>query len=124
MSTPKPRRSACPVAGALDLVGDRWTLLLVRDMAAGKRRFGEFLQSPEGIPTNILASRLKALEAAGLVERTPYSTRPPRVEYHLTPAGEDLRGIVEVMAHWGIAHVPGTRRGVRLPPRPEATEPT
>src|ERR671916_2191665 len=75
------RRSACPVACALDVVGDRWTLLVIRDLLAGKSRYGDFLASPEKIPTNILADRLKRLEREGLVSRLPYSVRPPRYEY-------------------------------------------
>ena len=59
------RRSPCPIAATLDTLGDRWSLVLIRDMVAGKRRFGEFLDSPEGIKTNILAERLRRLEAAG-----------------------------------------------------------
>jgi DNA-binding HxlR family transcriptional regulator len=106
------RRSPCPVAGALDLIGDRWTLLLIRDMVAGKRRFSDFLASPEQIPTNILASRLKRLERAGLVERTPYSAHPPRTDYHLTPAGQDLVPVVSALTQWGLKHIPGTRVGI------------
>ena len=107
-----PRRSPCPVASTLDLIGDRWTLLLIRDMRAGKRRYGDFLASPERIPTNILASRLKGLERAGLVRRVPYSVHPPRMEYHLTPAGHDLGGVVDALAAWGLEHIPGTRLGL------------
>ena len=83
------RRSQCPVACALDIVGDRWTLLVIRDLLGGKRRYGEFLSSAEKIPTNILArrERLRRLEREGLVSRVPYNTRPLRVEYHLTPEG-------------------------------------
>ncbi|MCC2627743.1 MAG: transcriptional regulator, HxlR family [Thermomicrobiales bacterium] len=81
------RRSLCPVACALDVVGDRWTLLVIRDLLGGKRRYGDFLASAEKIPTNILADRLKRLEREGLIARAPYSTRPPRDEYHLTPEG-------------------------------------
>lgn len=109
-------RSGCPVAAALDLVGDRWTLLLIRDMASGKRRFGEFLASPEGIPTNILANRLKSMERAGLAQRTPYQAHPPRMEYSLTPAGLELVAVVRSMADWGLRHVPNTRRGINIDP--------
>src|SRR3954470_815264 len=84
------RRSACPVACTLDLVGDRWTLLVVRDLLLGKTRFGDFLQSSEGIPTNILTERLKRLEEAGLITTSQYSEHPPRYEYHLTPEGREL----------------------------------
>src|ERR1041384_2590702 len=83
-----PLRSPCPIAGALDLIGDRWTLLVVRDLLLyDKRRFAEFLSSPEGIASNILADRLRRLERGGLVERRQYAARPPREEYHPTARG-------------------------------------
>jgi DNA-binding HxlR family transcriptional regulator len=106
------RRSLCPVACALDVVGDRWTLLVIRDLLGGKRRYGDFLASAEKIPTNILADRLKRLERAGLIARVPYSTRPPRVEYHLTPEGRKLGRTVDALATWGLTHCPGTVRTI------------
>jgi DNA-binding HxlR family transcriptional regulator len=102
-------RSSCPVAGALDLVGDRWTLLVVRDLLRGKRRYGDLAASSERIPTNILADRLRRLEQGGVVERVQYSARPPRYEYHLTPRGEALRPAITSLATWGLQYVPGTR---------------
>src|SRR5215475_1345253 len=88
-------RSTCPVAGTLDLVGDRWTLLVVRDLLFGKTRYGDFLASAERIPTNILAERLRRLEAAGLVEGRPYSEHPRRLAYELTPTGRELARVVD-----------------------------
>jgi DNA-binding HxlR family transcriptional regulator len=102
------RRSFCPVACSLDVIGDRWTLLVVRDLFAGKHRFGNFLTSPEHIPTNILAERLKRLEAAGLIWAEAYSQRPPRFEYHLTDRGRALGPVVDAVATWGLAQYPGT----------------
>jgi len=102
-------RSSCPVAGALDLVGDRWTLLVVRDLLRGKRRYGDLAASSERIPTNILADRLRRLEQGGIVERIQYSQRPPRYEYHLTPRGEALRPAIRSLARWGLQYVPGTQ---------------
>jgi DNA-binding HxlR family transcriptional regulator len=102
-------RSTCPVAGALDLVGDKWTLLVVRDLLRGKRRYGDLAASAEHIPTNILADRLRRLEQAGLVERKPYSERPPRYEYRLTRTGKELAPAVRSLAEWGLRHVAGTR---------------
>jgi DNA-binding HxlR family transcriptional regulator len=102
-------RSRCPVSGVLDLIGDRWSLLVVRDLMRGKRRYSEFLDSPEGIPTNILANRLKRLVEAGMVERRRYSNHPPRVDYILTTKGEDLRPIMRAMVDWGVRHVAGAR---------------
>ncbi|MEE8338375.1 MAG: helix-turn-helix domain-containing protein [Dehalococcoidia bacterium] len=73
-----------PVARSLDIVGDRWTLLLVRDLLLGTNRFGDLLQSLDGISPNLLSTRLKALEAEGIVDRSYYSEHPPRAEYRLT----------------------------------------
>src|SRR5215470_11563691 len=78
------RRSNCPVACSLDVLGDRWTLLVVRDLLLGKSRYGEFLASAEGIPTNLLADRLRRLEQAGLIFSQTYSCHPRRKSYQLT----------------------------------------
>jgi DNA-binding HxlR family transcriptional regulator len=102
-------RSICPVACALDVFGDRWTLLVMRDLFAGHTRFGDFLRSAEHIPTNILADRLKRLQRAGLIEAVPYTTRPVRYHYQLTRAGRDLAPVLRAIGDWGLAHVPGTR---------------
>ncbi len=107
-------RSLCAVANSLDLLGDRWTLLVIRDLFAGKHRFGDFLGSPEHIPTNTLAERLKRLEGAGLLEPRRYQQHPPRFEYHLTPRGRELSPILDAIAIWGLAQFPGTRRPSRL----------
>jgi DNA-binding HxlR family transcriptional regulator len=104
-------RSQCPLASTLDIVGDRWTLLLIRDLLLGKARYGDFLTSDEHIPTNILADRLKRLEREGLISRVPYSQHPLRVEYHLTDQGRALGQAVDALADWGMQHFPGTRRG-------------
>jgi DNA-binding HxlR family transcriptional regulator len=102
-------RSDCPVACTLDLVGDRWTLLIVRDLFKGKHRFSEFLDSGEGIKTNILAERLKRLERARLVERSRYQDHPPRYEYALTETGRSLGPVVKALYAWGSAHPRGAR---------------
>jgi DNA-binding HxlR family transcriptional regulator len=102
-------RSRCPVACTLDLLGDRWTLLVVRDLMRGKRRFAELVASPEGIPTNILANRLKRLVFAGVVSSRRYSLHPLRVEYELTPKGKDLRPVMRAMVEWGVTHAGGRR---------------
>ncbi len=109
-------RSPCPVAGALDLVGDRWTLLILRDLLTGKTRYSQFLASPEGISTNLLADRLQRMEAAGLVTAVPYSQHPVRMDYHLTSAGRALRRVVDALASWGLAHLPGTSQQVVFEP--------
>jgi DNA-binding HxlR family transcriptional regulator len=105
----RSKRSLCPVACSLDLIGGRWTLLVIRDLFAGKRRYGEFLGSAERIPTNILADRLKRLESAGLVTSAAYSQHPPRYEYQLTERGRTLAPVLDAMAAWGVAQFPGTR---------------
>jgi DNA-binding HxlR family transcriptional regulator len=106
-----PRRSRCPVACTLDVLGDRWTLLVVRDLVRGKRRFAELVESPERIPTNILTDRLKRLVGLRVVESRRYSDHPPRVEYQLTAKGEDLRPVLRAMVEWGVRHAGG-----RMPP--------
>src|SRR5688572_29828570 len=77
-------RSVCPIANTLDLVGDKWSLLVVRDLLHGKRTYGELLDSPEGIPTNMLADRLRRLEDAGLIASSAYQQHPIRYAYTLT----------------------------------------
>jgi DNA-binding HxlR family transcriptional regulator len=104
------RRSPCPIACSLDLIGDRWTLLVIRDMIfLGKQRFEEFLESPEGISTNILANRLKSLEEMGLIGKQPYSNHPRRMNYYLTERGKSLRPVLKSMIIWGLKHIPDTR---------------
>jgi DNA-binding HxlR family transcriptional regulator len=104
------RRSHCPIACTLDLIGDRWTLLIIRDMLFfGKQRFEEFLESPEGISTNILTSRLKSLEQLGLIEKQPYSNHSRRMNYQLTEQGQSLRPVLKTMIDWGLENIPETR---------------
>ena len=104
-------RSPCPIAGALDLIGDAWTLLVIRDLLFyDKHRFADFLDSPEGISTNILAERLARLEERALVERRRYQDHPPRYEYFLTAKGHDLLPVIRELIRWGQAHVPGTAK--------------
>jgi DNA-binding HxlR family transcriptional regulator len=95
----------CPVARTLDLIGERWTILLLRDLLLeGPRRFADFQASLPGVAPNILSARLKALEDTGLVERVLYNERPPRVEYRLTPKGKSLGPVVKAMRDWGSRH--------------------
>jgi DNA-binding HxlR family transcriptional regulator len=103
------RRSPCPVANTLDLVGDKWSLLIIRDMRHGKRTYGELAQSPEGIPTNLLADRLRRFEEAGIIERAAYQERPVRYAYTLTEKGQDLGELLVALVHWGKKHIPGTQ---------------
>src|SRR5262245_2827807 len=103
------RRSDCAVACTLDLIGDRWTLLVVRDLLRGRRYFDEFLRSPEGIATNILAARLRALCEQGLVEKTPDPADRRRYTYRLSDDGLRLAELLGAMAAWGLKYLPGTK---------------
>ena len=107
---PANARSPCPVACALDILGDKWTLLIIRDLFLGKRRFKEFLESPEGITPNILTERLPRLEKVSVIIRHRYNERPPRDEYQLTPKGAELSPTVLALVDWSLAHIPGTKR--------------
>ena len=98
--TTKDPRSACPVAYLLDILGDRWTMLVIRDLLLGASKHKDFLASPEGIPTNILAERLKRLEGEGLVSKTAYQDNPVRYTYVLTTKGRDLAPLLKEMVKW------------------------
>ncbi|MDH5511658.1 MAG: helix-turn-helix transcriptional regulator [Gammaproteobacteria bacterium] len=113
-ATRQSRRSPCPVASALDLLGDKWSLLVVRDVLfLSKRRYNELLASPEGIPSNILAERLRRLEQAGLLRKQAYQRKPVRYEYHLTPKGTELLPVFRELIRWANRHITGT---VKPPP--------
>ena len=90
-----------PLAAALERVGDRWSLLLVEALLPGPRRFGELEEAVSGIAPNILADRLRRLEAERIVSATPYSERPPRFAYALTAEGAELAGALRLLADWG-----------------------
>jgi DNA-binding HxlR family transcriptional regulator len=107
-------RSECPITNVLDLLGDKWTLLVIRDLVLGKRRYQEFMSSPERIASNILADRLKKLEAAGLVTRRTYQGNPPRYEYRLTKRGKGLEPVLEAIIVWGQNLYPDTKRFPRV----------
>jgi len=94
----------CSIARALELVGDRWTLLIVRDVALGRRRFDELLASL-GIASNVLSDRLNRLVAAGVLERVRYRERPARFEYRLTEKGAELRVALLALMQWGDRHL-------------------
>lgn len=100
---PRIRRSPYPLACTLDLFGDRWTLLVIRDLLLGKQRFDEFISSPEGIATNVLANRLKNFTEQGLVERLPHKEDKRRFFYQLTPRGKSTRQFLLPMIRWGFA---------------------
>jgi DNA-binding HxlR family transcriptional regulator len=108
--TPEPasRRSPCPVACALDLFGDRWTLLVIRDLFLGRTRFKDFTASPEGIPTNLLSDRLERLTESGLISRVPLEGGK-RFAYELTEKGKALKPVLHAMKEWGLRWEEGTR---------------
>lgn len=104
-----PRRSDCPIACALDLIGDRWTLIVLRDLIiARKRYFQELLEGNEGVATNILASRLKLLEAAGLLTRRADPAQGRRVIYAPTGKALDLLPVLLELARWSLKHTAGS----------------
>ena len=90
-----------PLAAALERVGDRWSLLLIEALLEGPRRFGELSESVAGIAPNILSERLKRLEGERIVRSIPYSERPPRFSYSLTDEGQELAGVLRLLADWG-----------------------
>lgn len=108
------QRSPCPVAATLDVLGDRWTLLVVRDLFAGKSRYRDLVASPEGIATNILAARLERLRKHGLVAARDSTERAGSNEYYLTERGRSLMPVLEALRDWGLAHVRGTEAKVRV----------
>jgi DNA-binding HxlR family transcriptional regulator len=101
-------RSNCAVASTLDIVGDKWSLLVIRDLFAGKSTYGELLGADERVPTNILADRLRRLEEAGIVGKSAYQERPVRFAYTLTPKGRDMGEILIAIVRWGRKHIAGT----------------
>ncbi|MEM9283103.1 MAG: helix-turn-helix domain-containing protein [Verrucomicrobiota bacterium] len=106
--SPLPQRSVCPVSCTLDLIGDKWTLLVVRDLFLGKTRFKDFQTSPEGIATNILSDRLGKLLSSGLAEKFTNPDRPKKPEYRLTKKGLSLEPILRAVAQWGLDQIKGT----------------
>jgi len=101
-------RSGCPIATTLDIIGDRWTLVILRDLVNGKKRFSEFLESPEEIATNVLTDRLALIEATGLAVRKIYQLKPKRFEYELTDKGRELLPVMQSICLWGNRHSPET----------------
>ena len=94
----------CPIAQTLDVIGERWTLLILRDLYFGKTKFSELQESLPGIPTRVLSERLKKLQEHGLVEREVYSQHPLRAGYQLTDKGKSLRPVLAALAAWGFVH--------------------
>ena len=100
-----PYDMRCPIARTLDIVGERWTILILRDLVvSGPRKFQDFERSLAGISPNTLSTRLKRLEEAGIVERRFYEQHPPRAEYVLTEKGNELRPVLKALLDWGTRH--------------------
>ena len=108
LNCPARQRSQRPIASALDFVGDKWPLLIIRDISLfGKHKNKDFQNAGEKIPTNILANRLTSLVKNGLVEKRLYQEKPPRYEYHLTDAGKGLIPVIQSMAIWADNYIDG-----------------
>jgi DNA-binding HxlR family transcriptional regulator len=95
----------CNIAQVLNIIGDRWTLLIIRDLLNGKTMFNELRHSLEGISANILSERLRSLEAEGIVAYHLYSSHPPRYEYRLTDKGLELSHVLNAIALWGYRNL-------------------
>lgn len=106
--------SVCPIAKSLDIIGDKWSLLIIRDLFAGKTLYKEFMRSPEGIATNILASRLKRLEEMKVIRTVGSGDNGKRKAYELTDAGKALYPVLDSVANWGLAHIPGTEKRIEI----------
>ena len=100
-TTPLP---ACPVETTLTLIGDKWKVLILRDLMDGTKRFGQLKASIGSVSQKVLTAQLRAMEESGLVHRKVYAEVPPRVEYTLTDIGYSLKPILDVMNHWGLAY--------------------
>jgi DNA-binding HxlR family transcriptional regulator len=110
-------RSCCPISSALDVLGDKWSLLIIRDLIVhGTRTFSQFLDSPEHISTNILASRLKLLTELNLIERTDPNASARNNAFTLTSSGAALRPVIEVLADWSYTHLKEFHEGIHSIP--------
>lgn len=105
MTETKPERLPdCPVETNLTLIGDKWKVLILRDLLTGTKRFGELKKSITGVSQKVLTTQLRAMEASGLITRTVYAEVPPRVEYSLTELGMSLKPILDAMLVWGTQY--------------------
>lgn len=104
------KQQSCPIARTLDIVGDRWTLLVIRDLRRGHSKFADLLVSLRGISPTVLSERLQSLERDGIVARRFYSDHPPRAEYVLTPQGDALAPALQALYAWGTEHAPRPAR--------------
>ena len=98
----KKQLPACPVETTLSLIGDKWKVLILRDLMDGTKRFGELKKSIGSVSQKVLTAQLRDMEENGLVNRTDYAEVPPRVEYSLTEIGHSLKPIIDAMMDWGM----------------------
>ena len=98
---------ACPVETTLTLIGDKWKVLIIRDLLSGTKRFGELKRSIGGVSQKVLTAQLRQMEADGLLTRTVFPEVPPRVEYTLTRLGHSLKPVLDAMRDWGAAYQAG-----------------
>jgi len=110
-----PRQQSCPIARGLEVVGDKWTLLVIRDLNRGHSKYADLLNSLAGISPSVLSDRLQHLELDGVVRTSHYSSHPPRAEYLLTDKGLALVPVLRALSEWGDEWVP------RAPRAPLAT---
>ncbi|MDO4849352.1 MAG: helix-turn-helix domain-containing protein [Coriobacteriia bacterium] len=94
---------ACPVETTISLIGDKWKVLILRELMGGTKRFGELQRGVGKVSQKVLTSQLRAMEADGLVHREVFAEVPPRVEYSLTPLGQSLKPVIEALRDWGEA---------------------
>ncbi len=104
---PNEKIMDCPVATTINLIGNKWKLLIIRDLTGGKKRFGELRKSLTGISQRVLTQNLRELESDGLIDRAVYAEVPPRVEYSLNAMGMSLKPIIDSMADWGTRYKTG-----------------
>jgi DNA-binding HxlR family transcriptional regulator len=105
MARTRPYSQNCPIARTLDVVGDRWTLLVIRDLFLGRSRFNELRQSTRRISPKLLSQRLRRLEDEGIIKRDVMEGYPPRAEYRLTPKGRSLFPVLFAIGTWGFEHL-------------------
>lgn len=108
--TLKKELPACPVETTLTLIGDKWKVLILRDLLPGTKRFGELKKSISGVSQKVLTAQLRSMESSGLLYRTVYPEVPPKVEYSLTKLGQSLKPILDAMGSWGEEYKESIKR--------------
>ncbi len=111
----KRNTSVCPITNTLNIFGDKWSLIIVRDCFAGKHTFNQFRNSPEGIASNILSARLSHLENQGIIKSITSNETSRRKHYRLTSSGLALYPILDAISEWGLKHISGTEKRIEVP---------